>query len=255
MWPRDNDANEPSRPDGDRPGPDLLPDTAANWDEPDWRGLTSLAKMPGHVEVDRAVGLAVSSASWAVSRQGDMLWPMEPGKWTVQDHLRDKPPAVIALYQRFVELVEACGPSDCSVSRTAVTFKGSRRGFAGARPTSRSLDGYLDLQRARRRVRRLAPRGLRGRPGRPSRGTGPPLAPLAPPAAPVSAGADAVHALREVDQPAELPGIRLRLDPDESALRPPAGPAAVAVHRGGAAALAGEVAVPGQGRGARPPSR
>ena len=79
--------------------------------------------------------------------QLDMLWPMEPSNWTVQDHLRDKPPAVIALYQRFVELVEACGPFEYSVSKTAITFKGSRRGFAGAKPTSRSLDGYLDLQR------------------------------------------------------------------------------------------------------------
>jgi hypothetical protein len=76
-----------------------------------------------------------------------MLWPMEPGKWTVQDHLRDKSPAVVALYQHFVELVEACGPFDYSVSKTAIVFKGSRRGFAGAKPTSHSLDGYLDLQR------------------------------------------------------------------------------------------------------------
>ena len=30
---------------------------------------------------------------------------------------------------------------------TAITFKGSRRGFAGVKPTSRGLDGYLDLQR------------------------------------------------------------------------------------------------------------
>jgi len=72
---------------------------------------------------------------------------VEPSKWTVQDHLRGKPPAVVALYQRFVELVEACGPFDYSVSKTAITFKGSRRGFAGAKPTSGSLDGYLDLQR------------------------------------------------------------------------------------------------------------
>jgi hypothetical protein len=72
---------------------------------------------------------------------------MEPSNWTVQDHLRGKTPAVIALYQRFVELVEACGPFEYSVSKTAITFKGSRRGFAGAKPTSRSLDGYLDLQR------------------------------------------------------------------------------------------------------------
>jgi hypothetical protein len=73
--------------------------------------------------------------------------------------MRSKPPAVIALYQRFVELVEACGPFDYSVSKTAITFKGSHRGFAGAKPTSRSLDGYLDLQRRVEdpRIRRAAP--------------------------------------------------------------------------------------------------
>jgi hypothetical protein len=29
-----------------------------------------------------------------------------------------------------------------------ITFKGIRRGFAGARPASRGLPGYVDLQRA-----------------------------------------------------------------------------------------------------------
>jgi hypothetical protein len=76
-----------------------------------------------------------------------MLPPMDASAWTVEDHLRDKPPAVVALYRRFVELVEACGPFDYAVSKTAITFKGSRRGFAGAKPKARSLDGYLDLQR------------------------------------------------------------------------------------------------------------
>ncbi len=52
------------------------------------------------------------------------------------------------LYLRFVELVEACGPFTCSVSKTTITFRGSRRGFAGARPTRRGLSGYLDLPRA-----------------------------------------------------------------------------------------------------------
>jgi hypothetical protein len=67
--------------------------------------------------------------------------------WTVDDHLRDRDPAVIRLYERFVELVKACGPFELSVSKTAITFKGSRRGFAGAKPKVRWLDGYLDLQR------------------------------------------------------------------------------------------------------------
>jgi hypothetical protein len=84
---------------------------------------------------------------------------MDPNRWTVEDHLRAKPTAVIALYHRFVELIEACGPFECSVSKTAITFKGSRRGFAGAKPSSRGLDGYLDLQRRLEdpRIRRAAP--------------------------------------------------------------------------------------------------
>jgi len=72
---------------------------------------------------------------------------MIDGAWTVDDHLRDRDPAVIQLYERFVELVKACGPFELSVSKTAITFKGSRRGFAGAKPKDRWLDGYLDLQR------------------------------------------------------------------------------------------------------------
>ncbi|HEY6746081.1 MAG TPA: DUF5655 domain-containing protein [Mycobacteriales bacterium] len=69
-------------------------------------------------------------------------------EWTVEDHLRDQPAASVALYREFVRLVEACGPFSYAVAKTTITFKGSRRGFAGARPTARGLAGYLDLQRA-----------------------------------------------------------------------------------------------------------
>jgi len=65
----------------------------------------------------------------------------------VADHLGDKPAAVQDLYRRFVELIAACGPYEISVSKTAITFKGPRRGFAGAKPRAASLDGYIDLQR------------------------------------------------------------------------------------------------------------
>lgn len=67
--------------------------------------------------------------------------------WTVEDHLTGKPDDVVALYQRFVALVGECGPFTYRVTKTAITLKGTRRGFAGAKPTQRSLDGYLDLQR------------------------------------------------------------------------------------------------------------
>jgi hypothetical protein len=68
--------------------------------------------------------------------------------WTVDDHLRGKPPEAVALFERFVALIAACGPFTYAPAKTTVTFKGTRRGFAGARPTDRGvLAGYLDLQR------------------------------------------------------------------------------------------------------------
>jgi len=30
--------------------------------------------------------------------------------WTTEDHLRNKPAAAVAMYNRFIELVERCGP-------------------------------------------------------------------------------------------------------------------------------------------------
>jgi hypothetical protein len=68
--------------------------------------------------------------------------------WTVEDHLAGQPESSVALYRQFVRLVEACGPFSYAVAKTSITFKGSRRGFAGARPTRQGLRGYLDLQRA-----------------------------------------------------------------------------------------------------------
>ena len=68
--------------------------------------------------------------------------------WTVEDHLAGQPESSVALYRQFVRLVEACGPFSYAVSKTSITFKGSRRGFAGARPDANGLRGYLDLQRA-----------------------------------------------------------------------------------------------------------
>jgi hypothetical protein len=79
--------------------------------------------------------------------------------WTVEDHLLGKPDEIVALYERFITLVQECGPFSYRVTKTAITLKGSRRGFAGAKPTKRSLDGYLDLQREVRdpRILRASP--------------------------------------------------------------------------------------------------
>lgn len=66
---------------------------------------------------------------------------------SVEDHLREKPDASVALWHAFVELIRRCGEFSYSPSKSTVTFKGARRGFAGARPDQRGLVGYLDLQR------------------------------------------------------------------------------------------------------------
>jgi hypothetical protein len=67
--------------------------------------------------------------------------------WTVERHLQGKRPEVIALYHRFIELAQACGPFTCAVSKSAITLKGTRRGFAGVILGQRALRGYLDLPR------------------------------------------------------------------------------------------------------------
>lgn len=84
---------------------------------------------------------------------------MEPSTWTVEDHLAGKPEQSVAMFHRFIELVERCGPFTYSPSKTTVTLKGSRRGFAGARPTDTGLTVYLDLQRPidSSRVRNVSP--------------------------------------------------------------------------------------------------
>jgi Domain of unknown function (DUF5655) len=84
---------------------------------------------------------------------------VEPRIWTVQDHLAGQPASSVALYRRFVQMAQECGPFSYSVSKTTITLKGSRRGFAGARPTRNGLAAYLDLQRVieDRRVTSVAP--------------------------------------------------------------------------------------------------
>jgi len=79
--------------------------------------------------------------------------------WTVERHLNGLPPSVVDLYERFIGLVEACGPFDYRVTKTAIALHGARRGFAGAKPKARWLDGFLDLERVVTdpRIRRSSP--------------------------------------------------------------------------------------------------
>jgi hypothetical protein len=65
--------------------------------------------------------------------------------WTIEDHLRDKPAEVRTLFDAFERLVSDCGPHRRSVTKTAITYKGRVRGFAGVTPRRRDLAGFLDL--------------------------------------------------------------------------------------------------------------
>ncbi|ACQ81695.1 hypothetical protein Bcav_3453 [Beutenbergia cavernae DSM 12333] len=67
--------------------------------------------------------------------------------WTVERHLAAASAPSAALYERLDAVLRSFGPVRVSVSKTAVTFKGTRRGFAGARPKGDGLVGYLDLMR------------------------------------------------------------------------------------------------------------
>ncbi|HEY3982187.1 MAG TPA: DUF5655 domain-containing protein [Streptosporangiaceae bacterium] len=68
-------------------------------------------------------------------------------EWTVQRHLEGATPDAIALYERFIALAGQCGPFRYRVTKTSITLKGTRRGFAGAVPRNGVLRGYLDLTR------------------------------------------------------------------------------------------------------------
>lgn len=69
------------------------------------------------------------------------------GVWTVARHLEGHPAFAVDLYTAFIQMVESLGPFTYSVSKTSITLKGTRRGFAGARPVATGLRGYFDLQR------------------------------------------------------------------------------------------------------------
>jgi hypothetical protein len=72
---------------------------------------------------------------------------MPESPWTVERHLAGRPGEVSDLYSAFARALATCGPFEVSVSKTAIAFKGERRGFAGVTPTASGLSGFIDLQR------------------------------------------------------------------------------------------------------------
>lgn len=83
----------------------------------------------------------------------------QDAEWTIERHLDGQPQFAVELYDRFIEMVSTFGPFTYAVSKSSITLKGSKRGFAGARPVATGLRGYLDLQRAvtDRRIRSVSP--------------------------------------------------------------------------------------------------
>ena len=65
--------------------------------------------------------------------------------WTVERHLEAGSEHGRALWHRFAEIVGSCGEYTVSVAKTTITFKGPKRGFAGARPSGDRLIGYFDV--------------------------------------------------------------------------------------------------------------
>lgn len=86
---------------------------------------------------------------------------MSDHHWTIDDHLHGKPTQSITLFRLVEQAIHDFGDVRVSVSKTTVTFKGTRRGFAGARPTETGIDGYFDITRSLgtddRRIRRVSP--------------------------------------------------------------------------------------------------
>lgn len=78
---------------------------------------------------------------------------------TVEDHLRDQPPAVVALFHAFAQMIQAAGPAAYAPVKGQVGFRGQHRIFAGVKLTRRGLEGYLDLPRRVEspRFRRVSP--------------------------------------------------------------------------------------------------
>jgi hypothetical protein len=65
--------------------------------------------------------------------------------WTIEDHFAGKSDAVRGLFERFEKLIRKCGPYERTVTKTAIAYKGSVRGFAGVTPRRQHLTGFLDL--------------------------------------------------------------------------------------------------------------
>lgn len=68
------------------------------------------------------------------------------GAWSVEQHLEGHDAATLALYEKFVQLVQACGPFAYAATKAQIGFQ-VKRIFAGVHLTKKGLEGYLDIAR------------------------------------------------------------------------------------------------------------
>ncbi len=69
------------------------------------------------------------------------------GQYTVDDFLRGKGESALALYRRFVELVESCGPVLLAPAKTRVGFQVRMIFAAVNKLTDKQLDAHIILTR------------------------------------------------------------------------------------------------------------
>ncbi len=65
----------------------------------------------------------------------------------IKQHMANGTPKSRAMYDRFVQILDEIGRYTTHPAKTTITFKGTRRGFCGARPKNDNLIGYFDIMR------------------------------------------------------------------------------------------------------------
>lgn len=68
------------------------------------------------------------------------------GRFSLEQHFRDKPKAIREAFDRLRALIEACGPVEMIPQKTRIVFM-TRMRFAAAVPRTLWLDGHLVLAR------------------------------------------------------------------------------------------------------------
>jgi len=92
---------------------------------------------------------ATAKMGWVCPKCGRRFAKVNQGHkcetWTLDVHLTGKPDSSIQLFKRFIELVQACGDFEYSITKANIGLRGQKRIFAGVMPTDKGLSGYIDI--------------------------------------------------------------------------------------------------------------